>query len=110
MCTQRIFLRITGCKKFENRSTFAKLIIKHRTAYFLEHGGNETVDMSADNSVKILRTKLCSTFLIQKVYFGSTVGPGPDRAVTYADSYCLFMKSGLTVWTLSNNISVILDL
>jgi len=44
------------------------------------------------------------------IYFGSTVGPGPDRAVTYADSYCLFMKSGLTVWTLSNNISVILDL
>ena len=34
ICTQRIFLRITWWKNCENRSTFAKVIIKHQTAYF----------------------------------------------------------------------------
>jgi len=34
MCTQRIFSRITWWKNFDNRSTFAKVIIKHQVAYF----------------------------------------------------------------------------
>jgi len=33
MCTQIIFSLITRWKNFENRSTFAKIIIKHQTAY-----------------------------------------------------------------------------
>jgi len=32
--TERVFLRITWWKNFENRSTFAKVIIKHRVVYF----------------------------------------------------------------------------
>ena len=31
---ERIFLRITRWKNFDNRSTFAKVIIKHQVAYF----------------------------------------------------------------------------
>jgi len=34
MCIQRIFLRITWWKNFENRSTFAEVIIKHQGAWF----------------------------------------------------------------------------
>ena len=36
VCTWRIFLRISWRKNFENRSTFAKVIIKHQVAYFFE--------------------------------------------------------------------------
>ena len=39
MCTQKISLRITRSRNFENRFTFAKVIIKHQGAwFFLEHG------------------------------------------------------------------------
>jgi len=34
VCAQRIFLRINWWKNFENRSTFAKVIIKHQVASF----------------------------------------------------------------------------
>jgi len=37
MSTYRIFLRITWWNNFENWSTYAKVIVKHQTA-FLEHG------------------------------------------------------------------------
>ena len=38
-CAHREFsYKSSGEKKIENRSTFAKVIIKHQIAYFLEHG------------------------------------------------------------------------
>jgi len=51
MYTQRIFLRINWRKDFENRSTFAKVIIKHQVAYFFEtqcaegHGLSATAEL-----------------------------------------------------------------
>jgi len=35
--TQRIFLRINWWQNFENRSTFAKVIIRQQGVYFLRH-------------------------------------------------------------------------
>jgi len=51
MYTRRIFLRINWRKDFENRSTFAEVIIKHQVAYFFEtqcaegHGLSATAEL-----------------------------------------------------------------